>query len=724
MKSTSVAILAFLLVGSMAFDMSSFLETASSKLNAAPIDGFRAPAVPLIVFDPFMSIWSMGDNLYDSWPQLWCGRNKAIGGAIRIDGKTYRYMGPGGDSGIPTDDVITQKSVVVLPTQTVYTFETAEVSLEVKFSTPTIPTDLQLLSQPVTYISFVVSSLDGAQHDVELYYDQTAEIAINDAAENVTWSRPTTTPNGPQIVMKLGSAEQKILGKAGDCDAINWGYAYLALSPVDANDQVSTVFAGAATTRAGFVANGTLPADDDTRQPRAASDDWPLMAVSWKLQVSAGNSASRNLTFAYDDLFSVDYFGTRLQPYWRRDGSTADDMLVNATRDYAVRLQTCDQYDQELLTNLTTTGGAKYATVSALVFRQTLGGCKLVWNQEKNLPWYFMKEISSNGDFHTVDVIFPAAPLFLYVNPYLMELMMLPLFGYASNETNIPYNLAWAPHHLGTYPIANCRPEDQEQMPVEESGNLLMIIAALVKLGNDQGRDYHTLMFPQYTALVQSWADYLLAGNGVLPDPEDQLCTDDFLGPSPHSANLALKGIVALGCYAKLSTIMGQSAAANRYMADAKAFADYWMTNANDTDHYRMEYDLPNTWSLKYNLLFQYILDIEIFPQEVIEKELNYLMANDLNKYGIPLNNKIKFSKLDWLSWMAAMAPKEEDRQTLFDAIYNFANETPDRVPLTDWYETDTGRHTGFQARTVLGAFYGYMLIAKPENTKQNLISF
>ena len=71
-----------------------------------------------------------------------------------------------------------------------------------------------------------------------------------------------------------------------------------------------------------------------------------------------------------------------------------------------------------------------------------------------------------------------------------MELLLLPLMAYANNETDIYYNLPWAPHHLGTYPIANTPPSGQENMPVEETGNFLMIIATLVKYSKEQGADY------------------------------------------------------------------------------------------------------------------------------------------------------------------------------------------------------------------------------------------
>jgi hypothetical protein len=65
-------------------------------------------------------------------------------------------------------------------------------------------------------------------------------------------------------------------------------------------------------------------------------------------------------------------------------------------------------FDKQLISEMTSVGGPEYATMGALAYRQALGGMKLVWNDKTNSPWYFLKEISSDGDLSTVDVIFPA----------------------------------------------------------------------------------------------------------------------------------------------------------------------------------------------------------------------------------------------------------------------------------------------------------------------------
>ena len=50
------------------------------------------------------------------------------------------------------------------------------------------------------------------------------------------------------------------------------------------------------------------------------------------------------------------------------------------------------------------------------------------------------------------------------------------------------------------------------------------------------------------------------------------------------------------------------------------------------------------------------------------------------------------------------------DDKDYFDAvcqsIVNMINETPDRVPLTDWYYTSTAAFHSFRNRTVVGGLF------------------
>lgn len=160
---------------------------AALMLLASVSQAFRPPAVPLIVQDPYVSIWSMSDNLYDGWPMHWAGGVSALAGMIRVDGTCYTFMGQLGMSGGVCNNKIPQTNLVVSPTQTVYTFRGAGVQLIVNFTTPAILNDVSYLMQPGSYITLIVTSIDSQNHQVQLYYDNSGEVAVNSASEQITW---------------------------------------------------------------------------------------------------------------------------------------------------------------------------------------------------------------------------------------------------------------------------------------------------------------------------------------------------------------------------------------------------------------------------------------------------------------------------------------------------------------------------------------------------------
>jgi len=351
------------------------------------------------------------------------------------------------------------------------------------------------------------------------------------------------------------------------------------------------------------------------------------------------------------------------------------------------------------LRRLQSAGGDQYATIASLVFRQAMGGCKLVWNDQKNILWYFMKEISSNGDLQTVDVVFPASPVFLHQNPFLLKKLIIPHLVFASQDPSLNgcnYNKAWAPHHLGQWPICDLTPEKQEDMPIEETANLLLMLAAL-----DKVMDIKSYIL-KYYPLLKSYGDYLVM---YLPDPEDQLCTDDFAGPAPHDSNLAAKGILGLEAFYLIAKRAGDP---NAFMYDhfARTYAALWVywSNPDYFDHYLLRYDQPG-WSLKYNLVWQFILQTDIFPQHVFDTERAFYRSKTMT-YGVPLDVRANYTKIDWESWVATFEPTIDGFTQAFSPLYKFAHQTTDRMPLSDLYYVDTARMQWFTARSVVGAFW------------------
>jgi len=225
---------------------------------------------------------------------------------------------------------------------------------------------------------------------------------------------------------------------------------------------------------------------------------------------------------------------------------------------------------------------------------------------------------------------------------------------------------------------------------------MLILMAAIAQM------EGNTHFSNRYWPVLTRWANYLRE-KGF--DPENQLCTDDFAGHLAHNVNLSAKAIVALGAYAKLCDMRGDKAATRSYRQTAQDFAARWVREASDGDHFRLAFDRPNTWSQKYNLVWDRMLGLNLFPASVARTEMDYYRRIQ-NRYGLPLDNRAAYTKSDWLVWSATLTRDRSDFDALIRPLYDSLNDTPSRVPMTDWYMTDNSRQRGFKARPVVGGVF------------------
>jgi hypothetical protein len=670
------------------------LGVAAGSCASQELPPFRPPAVPLVTHDPYFSIWSASDKLTDSDTVHWTGKPQSISAAIRIDGTTYRVMGrPRRQS-----PALEQTRVEVLPTRTLYEFSGGGIRLQLAFVTPALPDDLDVLSRPLTYIDWTVAAADGREHAVEFYFDASSELAVDRPDEPVVASRLLLDRQG---VLRVGSREQPVLAKSGDDLRIDWGYLYLA---ADRPDGISESIGSRQKVAGSFAGSGRLPDSDDF------SGDGSVLALGFALDKVGAQPVSRYLMIAYDDLYSIEYLDRRMRPWWRRNGADAAELLRSARRDHDAVEARSKAFDDELMADLRKVGGDSYARLAALAYRQTLAAHKLVADVD-GTPMYFPKENFSNGCIATVDVIYPSFPFTLLFNPTLLRAQLQPVLNYARLDR---WRWPFAPHDLGVYPKANGQVygggerTEEDQMPVEESANMLIMVAALARVeGNAE-------FAAQYWTQLSRWAEYLKV-KGL--DPENQLSTDDFAGHLAHNANLSVKAIVALGAYGMLGQMTGHQSEAAAYTAMAKDFAKKWMELGRDHDHYKLAFDKPGTWSQKYNLVWDRLLGLNLFPPEVARTEVTFYLGK-MNRFGLPLDNRKDYTKIDWLLWTATLAEDPKDFDKLSMPAYRFANESPSRVPLTDWYDTVTGKQEAFQARSVVGGLF-IKLMADPVMLKK-----
>lgn len=654
------------------------------NLSSEKLPPMRPPAVPLIAHDPYFSIWSAADRLTDSVTRHWTGKPNSLIALVRIDAKTYALTG---GSKFPALD---QTGLEVLPTRTIYHFRGSGVNLELTFFTPALPDDLDVLSRPLSYVEWDIRSTDGKQHEIALYFDASSELVVNTPDQAVSATR--VLMDG-QTVLRIGSREQPILAKRGDDLRIDWGYLYLAAGRPDG----FTAAIGSRRQEIGAFSNdGRLPDSDELL------DNATVLAFAVDLGKIDSRPASRYMMIGYDDIYAIEYLDRRERAWWRRNGANAAALLSMARRDHDTLLQKSKAFDAQLMGDLRTIGGEKYARLATLAYRQTLAAHKLVADAD-GTPMFFPKENFSNGCIATVDVIYPSAPFTLLFNPRLLEAQLYPVLEYARLQR---WHWPFAPHDLGTYPLANGQVygggerTEENQMPVEESGNMLILMAALAKV------EGNATFAERYWRELTKWAEYL-KNKGL--DPENQLSTDDFAGHLAHNANLSIKAILALGSYGMLAEMTGRKQAAAEYHATAQQFAKKWMEMAKDGDHYRLAFDKPGTWSQKYNLVWDRLLGLNLFPAEVARTEIAFYKTRQ-NKYGLPLDNRKGNTKLDWVLWTATLADNQADFEKLVAPAYQFANDSESRVPLTDWYDTVTAKQQGFQARSVVGGLFIKML--------------
>jgi hypothetical protein len=591
-----------------------------------------------------------------------------------------------------------QKSVNVLPLQTWYSFECGAVSMDLIFTSPLLANDLDLLSRPVNYLTWQAKSTDSKDHSVQVYIEVTPEWAVNTIGQSITSDRFT---DDGITYLKTGTIEQPVLQKRGDDLRIDWGYLYLA----GKTEKAVTMSVGdPEILKDEFIKKGRLSANIDKTLPEKMYRKMTALSMVNDMGMVGTKTASGYVMIGYDDISSITYFGENLGAYWKKGGKVNILQAFRMAADeYQPVMDKCSAFNKELMSDATAAGGSKYAGLCALAYRQSVAAHKLATGKDGELL-FFSKENFSNGCIATVDVTYPSSPLYLLYNPDLLKGMLNGVFYYSESGK---WTKPFAPHDLGIYPIANGQVNrengSERLMPVEESGNMLILVTAIsIMEGNADYAEKHW-------ASLSLWADYLLK-NGL--DPANQLCTDDFAGFLAHNVNLSLKAIMAIAGYGKMAEMLGKTVIAAEYSAKAREMAKEWIIMAKENDHYKLAFDQAGTWSQKYNLIWNKLFRLNLFPEEVIKTEVDYYLTKQLT-FGLPLDSRKTYTKSDWVMWTATLSDDPETFRKIADPIWKYVNETPGRIPISDWHETTDGKSIAMRARSVIGGYFMKMLEQK-----------
>lgn len=616
----------------------------------------RMPSIPLFTIDPYFSVWSK-DDINKSRPTHWTGSNNTIRGLVFIDGEEYLFLGG------ERHKIIPQVSIDADALSTTAVFRNDKIELTAVFTSPLMADSLYYSSRPVSYLKLSYKSVDGLDHKVTAKLSVSEELVLNKAGEGRAWSEDVELKNGACV--KMGNGDQSVLWRNGDDVRIDWGYLYLAVN-------------------------------------KSAKTGNEVFAGLYSVYAETDLENDALFALAYDDIKSIQYFGENLDAYWKKDGKTITEAIDEAICEYDELYKKCCVFSSDLWDKAVKAGGEKYAELLSLAYRQVMAAHKLVVDKEGN-NLYISKECFSNGCAATVDVTYPSAPMYLYYNTELLKGMIRPVMRFAASEA-WPHD--FAPHDVGKYPLLNGQvyygTRLEGQMPVEECGNILTLMGAITEI--DGNADFAA----QYIDILEKWNKYLI-DYGY--DPENQLCTDDFAGHLAHNCNLSIKAIMGMAGFAKVLRNLGRGDEADALTAKAKEYADSFIQRAANPDgSYRLAYDRPDTFSLKYNAVWDKVWNLNMFPAKFYSGETARYKKEAL-PYGVPLDSREKYTKSDWLLWVAAMAEKQEDFEYFVDLLWSAFNTMRTRVPMTDWYFTDTSEMRGFRHRTVQGGLFIKLLM-------------
>ena len=596
--------------------------TSAATSTFAPL---RPPATPLIVRSPYLSAWLAGDELVGTWPSFWNAHNTGMCGIARIDGTAYQFAGAATLPNGPALGAMTQVSLEVTATRSIYTFTAGGINLTATFFSPVDPANLQRQCVPFGYVTIDVVSTSSASHTVEVYFDISGEWADGNTAVDINWAQTTTSST---VALTNTPTDPGVLAEYND--QASWGTVVIA-SPTSSSltwqigeDQI---------VRAQAAASGALLNTVDSNQPRPISDDWPVFGFCNNFgTVGATAPAPFQVVIGHVRTPAISYLGTDLQPWWTNYWTGWQAMVDWFVADYSSALSSATTIEQQIQTEATAAGGTQYAAICALALRQAYGGTELV--DYNGSPWAFLKEISSSGAVSTVDVIFPGSPAYLYLSPAYLQSLLEPVIYFAENG----WIEKFAEHDLGKqYPVGDGNmlngQDSQEDMPVEESGNMLIMAAAILqRIPAAQA----TAWAQQHYAIFHQWAEYLQANT---LNPVLQYYTDDFGGKLALDVNLAVKGIIGLGAMSIIAGFAGNTADEAAFLSTAFSYMSQWVSLAEDPteDMLDLAYGDSNTWSLKYNCYADGLLGLGMVPLGVAAQEAKCYNSN-AGTYGVPLD--------------------------------------------------------------------------------------
>ncbi|KEY65779.1 hypothetical protein S7711_11302 [Stachybotrys chartarum IBT 7711] len=729
------------------------------------------PVLPLIVRNPYLSTWlpSAREVPWQHWPMFWTGQEIGFSAMALLPGShtVYPLLGRPHDS-LPQSSNFTVSYPIYMgasfdasTTNLTYKLESegasdSSVTLILSFVSPITPTSTFRQSFPAAYLVVHVQG----HGKVDVYVDLNGQWVSGKRDSQIVWDL-VELPGRDHS--KASTKTWTVLRKTEQLltetnDRAEWGTLRFT-GPKHARHQCGT----SAVLRRQFAEHGQLldEVDGDFRQIMedepvfafSTSFDLPNNTLDGTSEVPQERYSLYSIALTQDPVvqFASARGLTYMKPLWASYMPKAEDMISYHYEDYPDATQLARDYSDRLSKDSNASGSHQYQDIVALSARQVLGATQFSGTSEN--PIIFLKEISSNGNFQTVDVIFPAFPFFLYTNPRWLAYLLEPLL---EHQLSGQYPNDYSMHDLGAhFPNATGHTDGKDEyMPVEECGNMLIMALALVNaLGDDpqstQKRHEQVQLSTTITGpiseraahlslsmdergvdmplrsehngltVAQSWAarsywlwkqwtGYLVRESLI---PRNQLCTDDFAGWLANQTNLALKGIIAIRAMADISELVGEHNDARYFRNISTAYIEKWQSYgiSRDGTHAKLSYTWYGSWTTIYNLFADALLCFHLpdGSRGVSGRSQKSLLKPAEN--FIP--NKVYSMQSKWYKavvqryglpldsrhlytksdWQlfAAAVTSTTTRKSILDAMALWINETVTDRPFTDLYDTE-----------------------------------
>ena len=559
-----------------------------------------------------------------------------------------------------------------------FTVEAGARTFTLDFFSPVSPKNYLRQSLPFSYLTVTLAAGDSSS--VQIYSD------IDDSwvgqANEVSWSYSTKNATG---VYQIKGVDTATYSENADGQAL-WGSAVYATRP-PTGGSLSTASGPSASVRQSFIANGTLS---------GTHAEWSSNGVIGFAHDLGTTAEEIAVTFAIGHVReeSINYLGAAQTGYYRAKYASTIDAVSYFLDDYSDANEESTKFDSLIQATGISSYGSNYSDILALSVRQVYGGIEITIPNESldtSQTRAFIKEISSDGNINTVDVIFATFPIFYLLSPDYIKLLLDPILEYTGSTA---YDKPYAVHEIGaSYPNATGHPTTGEEMPIEESGNIILLTHAY------QLASGKTYLSTTYASQLSQYANYLYE-NGLYPS--SQLSLNDALGELSNQTNLGVKAAVALASYGSLTNNQ-------TYTSYGKSFASQiWSHLGTQNGHFLIQYGIQ-PWFLVFNHYPDLLLGLDLFDEAYNATAKFYPTVRQ--QAGIPLDGALGWGQTNWQSFVAATVDGTSREVFIADLhayVANGLNGAPfsDRYWVVDSRGYVAGQSYSFRARPTLGSHF------------------